>query len=247
MFGTHKDTNEDCNSSKIIEDLDHKNNNFKDNSSTKNNSSSSFLNWINRFNNTNSNSKILSSSGRILDNQEDTIIDEYKGVQGLKEFWNNKLTLLKTNKQTKSATLDGTHRKFSSFDSNLSSSKSISCLINDHSLSFDSNLDQKNFNDNHLQSDNFYKYKNSSTKKRLSLCDGINISNNLESKIKVQKVYGIGTNFPLIASTPTGEKIHWAKREDILFVHSKTKKQQNSTVDLEKKSSYTTNRIVVIF
>lgn len=212
-----------------------KNNNNK--CSNNNNGTTKQISFIKRFNPFGSSSSHTSSSSlktKIDDIKQNNIgrdknlnknsefrkSNEYRDVKSLKQFWNNHI--LSSNSDTnkvikqKSATLNGSIsakclENFSDKNFDVSEKKEINVKSRASSVPSlnifklkspeKSTVKLKSYN----SIDNFDKYKSAETVKnrRHSKEEGTSHENKL--------------NFPLVATASGGTKIHWAKRDDLVF------------------------------
>ncbi|XP_055384121.1 putative uncharacterized protein DDB_G0282133 [Condylostylus longicornis] len=186
--------------------------------------------------------------------------DDFRGVEGLTQYWNHRITFTNNLLQKQTARAHFKSEINSVYKPNgLKPSKSIGCLItttkneddlkNSNSFRISFNDDNKT-NEEHIKSDNFYKYKTADTNKRKSSESNIRLlttrdsisqtnSKNFSSDIGNRNYilsFGIDS-FPLVAATERGEKIHWAKREDIFI----NRKQKPSSLNDEKINKLNNN------
>lgn len=176
---------------------------------------------------------------------------DYGDVKTLKQFWNNHI--LSTQKSSnislvkkKSATLSGHYRSLDESHYQKDDDEDLVVLERQHrkrcisenlSASSVSTLNYKADEKNrilrddsrentvvlksHTNIDNFDKYKSAETVKSRRV-------SREETNVIIVRPTGFPSNFPLIAATTGGTKIHWAKRDDIF---GKSRQRKNSYND----------------
>lgn len=218
----------------------------------------SFIKKFNPFSSNNSSSSTVKSKIEAAKSRysfdEDGISEERRDVKSLKQFWNDHIrssAKRDSGVKPKSATLGGYNRSKScaplrnspdvnncDFQFKRAKSNSVPSLL-DVPLPAQ-RYDRSEFSTSEFNKsiDNFDKFKTAETVKSRRRSRDIDTCVDVKptKSTVVPEIKTIIPNFPLVAATSDGTKIHWAKRDDIKLVRSTSKTPKSPEMILNDES-----------